>query len=104
MNFLKPALSITFALSMLAGASVLDAAKANDADNPYLPKPAASTETADHGQALYCVKGRMIPGWTCDQELSLNGDGVQPTIHYTPKPTPAPPSPPSCDHGDKSKV
>lgn len=71
MNFLKPALSITFAICTLAGASVLDAARADD--NPYHPAPIAVSETPDHGQGTYCRIGNMIPGWTCDQELSTGG-------------------------------
>lgn len=109
MNFLKPTLSITFALCTLAGASVLDAARADDSANPYLPKPAASSETSDHGQGTYCRIGNMIPGWTCDQELSTGGGYGTGTPDPSSKDKqaygathqPKPPKPP-CDKGGET--
>lgn len=100
MNFLKPALSITFALSMLAGAGILDAARADD--NPFTPEPSASTETADHGQGSYCSFGAGITGYSCAAPDLTGGEAkgfaAREGKHHV---TPTAPSPPACDHGPK---
>lgn len=99
---MKPFTALNIAVGVVAAisfASLAPPAYANDADNPYLPKPAASTETADHGAGTYCRIGLTIPAWTCDQELSANGNaGITDSGHSTvtpPKPTTTPPGPPS---------
>lgn len=99
MDYRKALISSTIAIACYAAAAHADA-KA-DSLNPYLPVPAASTETADHGAGTYCRIGLTIPAWTCDQELAMNGENKEVPVvegrhHVAPaKPTTTPPSPPS---------
>lgn len=88
MNFLKPALSITFALSMLAGASVLDAARADDLDviRHTVPAPSIDPSTIIYvGDGKWCRIHPTGDLWVCNQELPTGGG----TGTGTPDPTPA---------------
>jgi len=73
MNYRKAFISSTIALSCYAAAAFADA-KADE--NPYTPEPAASTETADHGQGTYCSTRPLGAFWSCEApDMSSNGYG-----------------------------
>lgn len=92
--------SISIAALMLCATPAL----ATYNGNPYIPDPVAVVNPADiivKGDARYCVKGKLIPGWTCDQELSANG-GTGTVAAVAPAGS-IRSTPPSCEHGDKNK-
>lgn len=97
MNYRKALISSTIVIACYAAAAHADA-RADDLDVIRHTVPAASTETADHGQGTYCRIGNTIPGWTCDQELSANGG----TGTTGPALSPTPPSKPDCENGPKA--
>lgn len=92
---MRPLTAFNIAVGVVAAIAFASIAPPAWADeNPYHPAPIAVTETADHGQALYCTKPILGTCSLGDVRNGGPGNTDNNAATLTPDTPHAPPSPP----------